>query len=170
MLPVPRGPDADDGGQAVVLDGDAVAHVLGDVPVARDDHDDRLADVVDDAVREGVRRAAGTDARVRDEQRERLGQRSFEVLVGVDGDEAVDVERVGHVDVDDPRVRVRTAHERHRERVVAEVVEVAAPADEQPGVLRPLHRRAEQPGGHDARSRRSSRSSAARSTDATMFW
>jgi hypothetical protein len=56
VLAVPGGAHADDRGQHVVLDDDAVADVLGDVAVACDDHRDRLADVVDDAVREGVRR------------------------------------------------------------------------------------------------------------------
>ena len=166
VLAVTRRPDADDGRQHLVLDGDPVADVLGDVAVAGDDHDDRLADVVDDAVREGVRGAAGDDARVRHEQREGLGQRPLEVLVGVDRDQAVDLERVGHVDVDDAGMGVRAADERHLERVVAEVVEVATAADEQPGVLRPRYRRAEQPGRHAC----SRRSSAARSTEATMFW
>ncbi len=167
VLAVARRPDADDRRQDVVVDADALAGVLGDVAVAGDDHDHRLADVVHDAVREGVRRAPREDARVRDEQRERLGQGPFQVLEGVDGDQPVDVERVGHVDVEDPGVGVRAADEGHLQRVVAEVVQVAPAADEQPRVLRPWHRRAEQPRRHDTRSRRSS---AARSTEATMFW
>ena len=59
------------------------------------------------------------ERRVRDQQRQRLGEPARQVLVGVDGDQPVHVERVADVDVEDPRVGVRAAHERGRERVVA---------------------------------------------------
>ncbi len=49
-----------------------------------------------------------------------------------------------------PRVRVRAAHEGDLERVVAEVVEVAAVARDQPRVLDALDRLADHPGGHES--------------------
>ena len=53
------------------------------------------------------------------------------------------------VDADDPGVRVRAAHERGGQGGgAADVVEVAALADDQPGVLAPADRLAEQLGGH----------------------
>ena len=86
--------------------------------------------------------------RVRDEHRQRLGHRAAEVLVGVDRDEALDVQGAVDVDVDDPGVRVRAAHEGGGQRAGADVVEVAALADDQPGVLAPADRLAEQLRGH----------------------
>ena len=69
--------------------------------------------------------------------------RPGEVLVGVDADDALDVERVGDVDVDDAGVGVRAADEGRGEGVVAEVVEVAAAAGDEARVLLALDRRAE---------------------------
>jgi hypothetical protein len=62
---------------------------------------DRLADVVDLAVGQRVLGPAMGQRGVRDEQRQRFGHRAGEVVVGVHGDEAVDVECAGHVDVAD---------------------------------------------------------------------
>jgi hypothetical protein len=110
---------------------------------------------------------------VRDEQRQRLPDRAVQVVVGVDGDQPLDVERVGDVDVEHPGVGVRAADEGHRERVLAEVVQVAALSGEQPGVLAALDRGAEELRGHagsPCSAARSARISAARSTEATMFW
>jgi hypothetical protein len=87
---------------------------------------------------------------VRDEHGQRLGERAGEVLVGVDGDQALDVEGGVHVDVDDAGVRVRAAHEGGGQRAGADVVEVAAPAGDEPGVLPPADRLPEQLRGHPA--------------------
>jgi hypothetical protein len=164
--------DAHDRRQEVVGHRDPRADVLGDVPVRGDDHDDRLADVVDLVLRQRVRRTAVGERGVRDEQRQRLAGPAVEVLVRVDGDQALDADRVGDVDVDDAGVRVRAAHERRRQRLVADVVEVAALPGQQPRVLEPRDRLAERPGRHDGATSpaASARSSAARRTDATMFW
>ena len=138
-------------GSDLPLDPDPVDGVLGDVAVGGDHHDDRLADVVDHAVGERVRRLRRVQRRVRDQQRQRLGDPAVEVLVGVDRDQAVDVERVGDVDVDDAGVRVRAAQERGGQRLVAEVVEVAAVAGGQAQVLPAL--RSAAPNGPGVRSR-----------------
>ena len=66
--------DAHDGGQRVVADVDQVGRVLGRVPVGRDHHHDRLADVVHLAASQRVRRAAVGERGMGDQQRERLGQ------------------------------------------------------------------------------------------------
>src|SRR5919204_43287 len=50
------------------------------------------------------------------------------------GDETVDVESAGHIDVGDAGVRVRGPDERGGQRVAAEVVEVPALAQDQPRV------------------------------------
>ena len=135
--------DADDDGQLLVGDLDARDGVLGHVPVAGDDHDDGLADVVDLVLGQAVAGAGVGERGVGDEHRQRLGDPAGQVLPGVDGLDAVDLPRVVDVDVDDPRVGVRAAHEGGGEGVVAEVVEVAAVAGEQAGVLATLHLLAE---------------------------
>jgi hypothetical protein len=136
--------------QLLVGDGDPLGGVLGDVPVGRHHHHDRLADVVDLAVGQRVAGARRGQLRVRDEHGQRLRERAGEVLVGVDGDQALDVEGGVHVDVDDAGVRVRAAHEGGGQRAAADVVEVAAAAGDEPGVLPPADRLAEQLGGHRA--------------------
>ena len=78
-----------------------------------------------------------------DQQRQRIRQASRQVVPGVDGHEAVDVERVGDVDAGDAGVCVRAAHERHAERVVPGVVEESAGARQQALVLPALDRLAE---------------------------
>jgi hypothetical protein len=83
-----------------------------------------------------------------DQHRQRLGHRAGQVLVGVDRHQAVDVEAALDVDVGDPGVGVRGAHERGGQRGVPDVVEVAALADDQPGVLAPAHRLPEELGRH----------------------
>ena len=88
-----------------------------------------------------------------------------EVLVGVDGVDAVDVERAGDVDVDDPRVRVVGADERRVRGVRLEVVGVAALADEQPVVLAPLDALAEQSRRHAPPSHRRRRPHGAHDPD-----
>jgi hypothetical protein len=100
--------------------------------------------VVHLAVGQRVAGARRGQLRVRDEHRQRLGHRAGEVLVGVDRDQALDVQRGVDVDVDDPGVRVRAAHEGGGQRVGADVVEVAALAGDQPGVLAPADRLPEQ--------------------------
>ena len=109
--------DADDHGQLLVGDPDPLGGVLGDVAVAGHDHDDGLADVVDLVAGQGVAGARVGERRVRDQQGQRLGDPAGQVVPGVDRHDAVDVERVGDVDVDDPGVGVRAAHERGGQRV-----------------------------------------------------
>jgi hypothetical protein len=142
----------DDDRSLLVGDPDPLAGVLRDVAVRGHDHDHRLADVVDLAVGQrepGPRRG---QLRVRDEHRQRLGHRAGEVLVGVDRDDAVEVQARVDVDVDDPGVRVRAAHEGGGQRVVADVVEVAALAGDQPGVLASADRLAEELRRHELTS------------------
>jgi hypothetical protein len=141
----------DDDGQFLVRDGDPLGHVLCDVPVGGDHHDHRLADVPDDAVRQRVAGARRVQLRVGDEHRQRLGHRAGQVLVGVDRDQPLDVEAALDVDAGDAGVRVRRPHERGSEGVVADVVEVAALADDQPGVLPSADRLPEQLGRHRRR-------------------
>ena len=124
--------------QDVVGHDDPLAGVLGEVAVGGDHHDDRLADVVDLLARQRVPGARAGQRRVRDQQRERLrdGRDRHgrvvrvdaveQVLVGVDRDHAVDVERAARVDVQHPGVRVRAADEGGDQGVVTEVVEVPA--------------------------------------------
>ena len=166
---------AHDRREEVVGHHHAFRRVLCDVPVPCHDHHDRLADVVDLLAGQRVAGAGRVQGRVRDQQRQRLGDRaalglvrSEQVVVGVDRDQPVDVERTCRVDVDDPRMRVRAAHERDTERVVSDVVEEVRRAGDEFGVLDPLHRLTEELGRHDGPSAR--RISAARSTLATMFW
>jgi hypothetical protein len=147
-----RGVDADDDRQLLVGDDDPLCGVLRDVPVGRYHHHHRLADVPDDVAGQGIGGARLGQLRVGDEHRQRLGHRAAQVVVGVDRDQALDVQRALDVDVGDPRVRVRRPHERSGQRGVPDVVEVAALADDQPGVLAPADRLAEQLRGH-ARSR-----------------
>ncbi len=82
--------------------------------------------------------------------------------------DAVEVEDVADVDVDDAGVRVRRAQHRAVQHVGAgrQVVDVRAEAAQEPLVLDALDRLAHQLGGHED----SRWSSAARSTDRTMFW
>ncbi len=82
--------------------------------------------------------------------------------------DAVELEHLVDLDVDDPGVRVRRAEHGGVQRggVDRDVVDVPALAAEQPLVLDPLHLGAHQLGGHDSPSFRT----AARSTAFTMFW
>jgi hypothetical protein len=142
------GVDADDDGEFLVADDDPLGGVLGDVPVGRHHHDDRLADVVHLAVGQRVAGARRGQLRVRDEHRERLGHRAVQILVDVDRDQALDVQRRLDVDVEDAGVRVRATHEGGGQSRRADVVEVAALADDQPGVLAPADRLPEELRGH----------------------
>ena len=162
--------DADDRGEHVVLDGDAADRVLGHVAVVGDHEGDRLAHVVDLVLGQCVLSAAVGERRVRDEQRQRLGHRTGQVVVGPDGVHALDVEHSGHVDVDDPRVRVGRAEHRGVQGAAPDghVVDVPPLAAEEPLVLDPLDLLAHQLGRHapspvDALS--SSRSSASSCPD-----
>ena len=101
--------DADHRWKHLVVDGDAADRVLGDVAVVGHDEGDRLAHVVDLVLGQRVLGAAVGERRVRDEQRQRLGHRAGEVVVGPDGVHALEVEHLGDVDVEDPRVRVGRA-------------------------------------------------------------
>ena len=147
------------GGQEVVGHDDPLGGVLGQVAVACHHHDDRLADVVDLVARQRVAGARRVQRGVRDEQRQRVRDGAAlglvgrdQVVVGVDGDQAVDLQGAARVDVDDPGVRVRAADERDAEGVVADVVEEVRRAGDQLGVLDPLDRLAEELGGHGAPS------------------
>ena len=140
--------DVGDDRERLVLDDDRARRVLGDVAVARDDDRDRLADEADLVARQRVLRAPVRDRLVRDDQRQRLRELPLEVVVRVDRVDAFDVERTGHVDVDDPRVGVVGAHERRVRGIGLEVVRVLPLADEQPLVLPPLHSLAEQSRRH----------------------
>jgi hypothetical protein len=136
--------DSHDSGQWFIAHVDEVDRVLGQVPVGRDDHDHRLADVVDLAGRQRVRRPPVGERRMRDQQGERLGEPAGQILVGIDRDQAGHVERAADVDVGDARVRVRAAHERRREHPDAKIVEVGPVPADQPVILDPLDTRAEQ--------------------------
>ena len=155
--------------------------VLGDVAVGRDDHRRRLADVVHHVrgqrvagaavgAAPGAGSAAAAARRPGPSARRPAGPRRCRSATSPSTSSAsVDV------DVEDPGVRVRAAHERRRQRAVAEVVEVAPVAAQQPGVLAALHPAAEQRGRRDrllldrlldgGHGRASRASSAARSTD-----
>jgi hypothetical protein len=123
---LPRGGDADDRGQRLVRHADAVDDVLGDVAVARDDHHDGLADVLDLVAGEGVAGARLRQGGVRMSSGRRSEVRPGQVVPGVDADEAVDLEGVADVDAGHAGMGVRAADEGGGVRVVAEVVEVAA--------------------------------------------
>jgi hypothetical protein len=168
-LPVTRGGNSHHGRQGLVADRDEPGGVLGDVAVGRHDHDDRLADVVDLVLGQGVRRTPVRQRRVRDQQWERLAGTPVEVVIGVDRDQAIDVEGGTHVDVGDAGMGVRAPYERGGEGVLPEVVEVAATPGQQSGVLDPGDPLTEELGRH-AGAAASRLSSAARSTAATMFW
>ena len=141
----------DDGRQHLVGDLDACGRVLRDVTVSRDDHRDGLTDVVDLAVREHMLGAGGGQRRVRDEDRQPLLEPWREVLIGMDGDEAIDLERVGDVDVEDARMRMGAADDRDLVRVLTEVVEVATLTAQQAGVLTAQDGSAEHAGRHALR-------------------
>ena len=165
----PSGRDADHRLEEVVGHPDPPDRVLGDVAVDRDDEGDRLPDVVDLLLGQRVLRPAVGQRRVRDQQRQRVGHRADEVLVGPHHHHAVDVEHVGDVDVGDARVGVRRSQHRGVQQprvVVQQVVDVAALPAQESLVLHPRHLGTEELGGHG----RSRSISAARSTDFTMFW
>ncbi len=176
------GLDADDRGQRLVVDADPRAGVLGQVSVTRDDHDDGLTHVVDLVPGQGVLGAAMGQRGVGDEQGEGFADAAGQVLVGVDRDEALDVQGPGDVDVDDLGVGVRAAHEGGREGSPAEVVEELAAAGDQSGVLAATDGGAEHLGRHEPAPSLAARAStpallrfsalicAARRTDFTMFW
>ena len=140
--------EADDRRQEVVGHRYERRRVLGDVPVDGDDHRDRLAHMVDLVLRKRIPGAPVRQRRMRDEQRQRLCGSSLEVVVGEDRDQPLDIERRADIDVDDARVRVRAPDECGRERVVTQVVEVAAVAREESWVFYSRHSLAEEPGGH----------------------
>ena len=99
-LRAPGRVDADDRRQHLVVDADQRDRVLGDVAALGDHERDRLADVVDLVLGQRVLRAAVGQRGVRDQQRQRLGHRPGEVVVGVDREDALDVEHRVDVDVD----------------------------------------------------------------------
>ena len=136
------------GGSTLVGHEDPLDGVLGDVAVVGDHHRDRLADVVDLVAGQRVLGAAVGQRRVRDQQRQRLGHRAPEVVVGVDGHHAVDVEhRVTSMSV----IRAWACGLRRIATCSAsahQVVDVLAVAADQPVVLDALDPLAEQLGGH----------------------
>ncbi len=106
--------NADHRRQWLVRHGNSFGHIFGDVSVGGDDHSDRLADVVDLVLGQAVAGPGVRERRMRDEHRQRVGDRAIEIVVGVDRDQAVDVKRRGDVDVDDAGMTVRAADERDR--------------------------------------------------------
>ena len=80
--------DADHRRQRLVADHDPLGGVLGQVAVLGHHHHDRLADVVHLVAGQRVLGAAVGQRRVRDQQRQRVGQRAGQVLVGVDRQQA----------------------------------------------------------------------------------
>ena len=170
----PGGGDPDDRRQHVVAHHDAVAHVLGDVAVAGDDHDHRLTDVVDLLAGQCVAGARRVQRGVWNQQRQRFADATGQVLPGVDRDKTVDVQRGGHVDVDEPGVGVRAADECGGDRALVDIVGVAAAPGHQAQVLAALHRRPHAARRHDATAGPGSvsaarTSSAARRVALTMF-
>ena len=145
----PRRVQADHRRQDLVADRDPGHGVLCQVAALRDDHHDRLADVIHLVLRQRVAGARGVQGRVRDQHRQRLAGCARQVLVGVDRHHAVDVERVGDVDVDDPGVGVRRPQECRLQRraapdlparlsrphLGADVVGVASLPGDQPEIL-----------------------------------
>jgi CTP:molybdopterin cytidylyltransferase MocA len=93
-----------------------------------------------------------------------FGDAPGQVVVGVDRNQPVDVDRRAHVYVEDARMGMGAADERGRQRIRTEVVEVATVAADQPVVLDTRNRLAEQLRAHERVI------SAARRTDFTMFW
>jgi hypothetical protein len=75
---------ADHGGQRLVVHHDPLGRVLGEVPILRDHHDDRLARVVDVVGGQRVTGPAVAQRRVRNQQRQRLGDPTRQVRIGVD--------------------------------------------------------------------------------------
>ena len=141
------------GSQELVVDPDPADGVLGDVAVVGDHERDRLADVVDLVLRQRVLGAAVGERGVRDQQRQRLGHVVGEVGQVVEGPhqvDALDVEHVGHVDVDDPGVGVRRPEHRGVQHPLPDehVVDVPAAAAEEPLVLGARDLGAEQLGRH----------------------
>ena len=104
------------------------------------------------------------EVRVRDEQRQRVGQPPGQVVPRVHADQAVDVEGVADVDAGDAGVGVGAAHEGGGQGVVPGVVEEPPGAPQEALVLAALDPLAEPLGGHG-----STASSAARRTERTML-
>ncbi len=169
----PRVLDAHDGFEQLVVDPDQVDGVLGHVAVVRHDERDGFTYVVDLVLRERVLRAAVGQGRVRDQQRQRIGHRAREVLMGPHGMHPIEVQHPLDVDVDDLRVGVRRAQYRgvKRARRHGDVVDVPASAAEEALVLDALDPGPEELAGHvRSPSVGSAASSAARPTAFTMFW
>lgn len=161
--------ESDDHREEVIVDSDLGGGVLGGVAVTRHDEDDRFADMIDLILRQGIARARRRQRRMRDEQGQVLPHRSGEVLVGPDPDQTGSLQRLRDVDVDDPRVRVRAAHEGGFICRVPQVVEIVPAAGDQARVLAALDRRPEHLGRHRSWPPCSAMISAARRTDFTMF-
>ena len=165
--------EADDRLQELVVDPDPGDRVLGEVAVVGHHEGDRLADVVDAVLGQGVLRATVGERLVRDQQRQRVRHRAGQVVVGVDGVHALDVEDAVDVDVEDPRVGVGAAQHGDLQGAAHQVVGVLPVAAQQTVVLDALDLLADQLGGHEASSPAGvvvRAISAARHTDATMFW
>ena len=165
----PRGLQTDHHGKLLIGDSHALARVLGNIAVGRDHHDNCLTHMFDHLACQGVAGHRVGQVGVRDQQRQAFAGLPVKVLVGVDRDDPRDLDRVHHVDIQDARVRVRTADEGSGQRALPEVVQIATVAGHQTQVLLSLDRGTEHPGGHPP-APRSRTISAARSTDLTMFW
>ena len=104
----------DDVRQDVVLDLDEVEGILGDVPIRRDDGDDRLSLPERDVTRHREERER-RDARERPEDGERLSP-PHDVVAGENGRHPVEREGTGRVDAENPRSRERAPADRHVKR------------------------------------------------------
>ncbi len=163
-----------DDGQGLVLDGDQVDGVLGDVAVLRHHERDGLANEAHLVLRQ---RPLGTrvgQVRMRDQERPRLVQIA-EVGRGDHEMHAGDGPGAGGVDGANPGVGVRAPETRRVEDAGrAHVVDKGREAAEKPRILVPHDSRADHPRGHGvpARSRHVSAASRtlARRTARTMFW
>ena len=133
--------------QRVVLDDDVLGRVDHAVAVVADHERDRIADVLDLALGEDpVVGRVDLDAR-RDPGHRQAGLH-VEVLVGVDGDDAVARHGRRRVDRDDLRVGLGRAHPRGPQLALkVDVVDVGALAGDQPRVLLAAQRPADVGGG-----------------------
>ena len=165
--------DVGDRRERLVLDLDELGRVLRDRPRLGHDHGDAVADVpcLVEGEREvrrhpdlfGYRPGAG----------QRAGPVGGELGTAEGGDDTLNLAGRGEVDLADPRVRVRAAHDREPDLAgqVDVVDELAVAGDELP-VLLARDRGADDAAGGEGLSGRhhASAPTAAVRTAATMFW
>ncbi len=138
-----RGACVDDRAELLVLDLDELGGVARELARRRDDRGDRIADEPCLADREGVVLEIAA-WRGRDLE-EGLGQ-DRDLVARERSDDTRRLEGRGHVDRDDPGVRVRRAHEVHEAHVVAlHVVDEHALTLDEPAILLTRDARADDP-------------------------